>query len=104
MPYEISMSERQANGKIEEMGPDCWYRLVRNGNDLKIYISRNGDDWDLRTVFDLREQVFDIMVPVVLPQSACYVPKPLVWHSDDEPRPNSAIPIQRNGEDEEDIA
>ena len=75
MPYEKVMSEKQANEKIEEMGPDCWYRLVRNGNDLKIYISRNGDDWDLRTVFDLREQAFDIMIPVVLPLPEYKPPK-----------------------------
>ena len=67
MPYEKIMSERQANEKVADMEPDCWFRLRRNGNSLEILISRNGNEWTPRTTLDLADDFVDFMIPVFLP-------------------------------------
>jgi len=43
MPYEMGMPERQEIEEIEDMEPDCWFRLRRAGDNIEILISRNGN-------------------------------------------------------------
>lgn len=69
MPYELGMPERQEIEEIEDMEPDCWFRLRRAGDNIEILISRDGNEWTPRATLDLADDFVDFMIPVIIPRT-----------------------------------
>lgn len=62
--YESEMPEPQ------DVHPDCWVRIKRQGDTVEILISREGNTWTSRAKFDIEGDYSDFMVPVILPSEA----------------------------------
>jgi hypothetical protein len=51
----------------QDVHPDCWVRIRRQGNTIEMLISREGETWTSRAKFDIEGDYSDFMVPVILP-------------------------------------